>query len=123
MFILLFRNWWDANSFHGTGPLHQMNPIRVKFIRQCIANELKTSHLFETKQMSGLEILDVGCGGGLLSESLARLGANVTAIDPSPSNISVAKSHSMIDTLTQTIKYKNALVGIFLISLIKTSKK
>jgi ubiquinone biosynthesis O-methyltransferase len=63
-----------------------------------------------SNQLKGLKILDVGCGGGILSEALARLGATVTSIDPSPKNIEVASNHSKCDPLTASIKYKCATV-------------
>ena len=62
--------WWDEDSRKGTGPLHAMNPVRISYIREHMGVE-------------GARVLDVGCGGGLAAESLARLGAHVTAVDPS----------------------------------------
>ena len=97
--------WWNAGSTHGTGPLHAMNPVRVSFIRSRLAQELGRAHLPAHEQLRGVEILDVGCGGGLLSESLSRLGAKVVAIDPSPENVAVAQSHSKIDPLTRSTEY------------------
>lgn len=88
-----------------------MNPVRVDFVRQSVAQALNRTHLFESQQLKGLNILDVGCGGGLLSESLARLGANMTSIDPSPENIRVASAHSKNDPLTATINYKQSTIG------------
>jgi 2-polyprenyl-6-hydroxyphenyl methylase/3-demethylubiquinone-9 3-methyltransferase len=70
--------------------------------------------MFEAQQLEGLSILDVGCGGGLLSESLARLGANVTSIDPSPENIKVASKHSSKDPITSKIRYKQTTIGQYL---------
>ena len=88
-----------------------MNPVRVDFVRRSVAEALNRTHLFESQQLKGLNILDVGCGGGLLSESLARLGANMTSIDPAPENIKVASSHSRHDPLTATINYKQSTIG------------
>ncbi len=88
-----------------------MNPVRVDFVRRSVAEALNRTHLFESQQLKGLNILDVGCGGGLLSESLARLGANMTSIDPAPENIKVASSHSRNDPLTATINYKQSTIG------------
>jgi ubiquinone biosynthesis O-methyltransferase len=82
-----------------------MNAARVKFIHSCIGNHKKVG-----KQLSGLRILDVGCGGGLLAESLSRLGAEVTAIDPSKENITVASEHSSVDPLTATITYRQTTI-------------
>lgn len=98
-------DWWNAGSTSGTGPLHAMNPVRVSFIRSRLAQELGRAHLPALEQLRGVEILDVGCGGGLLSESLSRLGAKVVAIDPSPENVAVAQSHGKIDPLTKSIEY------------------
>ena len=77
-----------------------MNPVRVAFVRSRLAESLGRLHLPALEQLRGVEILDVGCGGGLLSEALARLGAKVTSIDPSPENIAVAKKHSQLDPTT-----------------------
>ena len=99
-------DWWDAGSLSGTGPLHAMNPTRVLFIRNCVASKLNKSNLPYHKQIKGLRILDVGCGGGLLSESLARLGAIVTGIDLAQRSIGVAESHSKLDKSTQSINYR-----------------
>lgn len=104
-FSAVGSSWWDSDSKSGTGPLHSMNPIRVNFIRKCLAVENCTSHLYATDQIAGMKILDVGCGGGLLAESLSRLGAQVTAIDPSRENINVASQHSKLDPATQNIEY------------------
>jgi ubiquinone biosynthesis O-methyltransferase len=98
--------WWDSSSNAGVGPLHAMNPVRVQFVRENLAQLHNTEKLSPLRQLKGLEILDIGCGGGLLAESLARLGANVTAIDPSKENIEVARMHSANDPLTSKIDYK-----------------
>lgn len=98
--------WWDSSSNAGVGPLHAMNPVRVQFVRENLAQLHNTEKFSPLRQLKGLEVLDIGCGGGLLAESLARLGANVTAIDPSKENIAVARMHSAKDPLTSKIEYK-----------------
>jgi ubiquinone biosynthesis O-methyltransferase len=94
-----------------------MNPVRVDFIRRQLAFRTSTELLFETDQIRGLRILDVGCGGGLLCESLSRLGAIVTGIDPSAENIAIATKHSQLDPLTSNITYKEATIGMMYIDL------
>ncbi len=81
------EDWWSLN-----GPmraLHRLNPMRVAWIRR-VAGE----HFARSGGLGGLRALDIGCGGGLLAESLARLGATVVAIDPAPGNIAVARRHA-----------------------------
>lgn len=87
-----------------------MNPVRVKFIRHELTEKLGRRDADIEDHIKGLDILDVGCGGGLLSESLARLGANVTGIDPAPINIDVAEWHSKLDASTSSINYLNTTV-------------
>ena len=100
----------DPHSRSGTGPLHSMNPPRVSFIRENDARLRGRADLPPLIQLKDLEVLDVGCGGGILAESLARLGARVTAIDPSEENIRVAESHKAMDSPTSSIAYKNCTI-------------
>jgi len=82
--------WWDP---HGKfKPLHKFNPIRIKYIKENIINHFNTKN--KNKPLSGINILDIGCGGGLLSEPMHRLGANTTGIDASIKNIETAKFHA-----------------------------
>ncbi len=83
--------WWDENG--PFAPLHRLNPVRMKFIRDAVAahHNLKTDTLSPLK---GLKILDIGCGGGLVSEPLARMGATVTGIDADKTAIQVAQEHA-----------------------------
>ena len=82
--------WWDP---HGKfKPLHKFNPIRIKYIKENIVNHFNTKN--KNKPLSGINILDIGCGGGLLSEPMCRLGANITGIDASIKNIKIAKLHA-----------------------------
>ena len=90
-FSRLADEWWDVNGKFK--PLHMFNPIRIEYITDKIKNyfNLKKD---KANFLDGLNILDIGCGGGLISEPLARLGANVTGIDASDKNINVAMLHS-----------------------------
>ena len=82
--------WWDP---HGKfKPLHKFNPIRIKYIKENIIEQFKTRN--KANHLSGINILDIGCGGGLLSEPMYRLGANITGIDASIKNIKIAKLHA-----------------------------
>eukprot|EP00428_Durinskia_dybowskii_P062502 CAMPEP_0170382206 /NCGR_PEP_ID=MMETSP0117_2-20130122/14820_1 /TAXON_ID=400756 /ORGANISM="Durinskia baltica, Strain CSIRO CS-38" /LENGTH=293 /DNA_ID=CAMNT_0010637831 /DNA_START=57 /DNA_END=938 /DNA_ORIENTATION=+ len=109
-FSVIGNDWWDPSSKAGTGPLHDLNPVRVGYVRSGVAEALKRQNVFATQQLKGLKILDVGCGGGLLSESLARLGAHMTSIDPSPENIQVASTHSKLDPITANIDYRQSTI-------------
>jgi 2-polyprenyl-6-hydroxyphenyl methylase/3-demethylubiquinone-9 3-methyltransferase len=83
--------WWDPTGKFR--PLHRLNPVRVRFIRDHLAKRLGRDP--ETPEpLRGLSILDIGCGGGLLAEPLARLGAEVTGIDAAERNIAIARRHA-----------------------------
>lgn len=90
-FEAMAAEWWDLNGKFK--PLHMLNPCRLDYITQQIAGEfdrdLKTDRPF-----AGLRILDIGCGGGLLAEPMARLGADVVGADAAERNIPVAKVHA-----------------------------
>ena len=109
-FAAVGQDWWSSSSNSGTGPLHAMNPVRVSFIREAMAKQLSTQSLPPDAQIRNADILDVGCGGGILSEALARLGANVTSIDPSGENVAVAHAHSRMDPATSSINYQQTTV-------------
>ena len=90
--------------------LHSFNPLRIKLIRDGLAN---TGHqeIKPSKPLTGLNILDVGCGGGILSEPLARIGATVTGIDASKELISLANDHLKLDvSLSNNLKYINTTI-------------
>ncbi len=90
-FSKLANEWWDVNGKFK--PLHMFNPVRIEYILDEITKHFKINRqkkLF----LRNLNILDIGCGGGLISEPMARLGANVTGIDASEKNIKVADLHS-----------------------------
>ena len=100
-FSRLAADWWDAD-----GPmslLHQINPLRLKYCRDSLIRHFALNNA-GFRPLAGLDILDVGCGGGLLSEPLANMGATMTAIDASEQMIAVATAHA--DRRNLTIDYK-----------------
>ncbi|NWV22511.1 COQ3 protein, partial [Origma solitaria] len=104
-FQLLAHKWWDEEGEYAA--LHSMNDIRVPFIRDTLLSMSSNYHL--GNPLSGIKILDVGCGGGLLSEPLGRLGASVTGIDPVEDNIRTADRHKSFDpVLDKRIQYKSS---------------
>jgi len=94
-FSKIAEEWWDPNGKFK--PLHKFNPIRIAYIKDNIIKTLKINQ--KKNPFKKLKILDIGCGGGLLSEPMCRLGAEVTAIDASKKNISVAKLHAKKNNL------------------------
>ena len=90
-FSAMADEWWDPNGKFRA--LHELNPIRLDWIRKTICAENKLDES-ETTPLASLSILDVGCGGGLVAESISGMGANVTAIDASENNIQIAISHA-----------------------------
>tara|TARA_Y100000816_G_scaffold31701_1_gene20270 strand:- start:1778 stop:2506 length:729 start_codon:yes stop_codon:yes gene_type:complete len=102
-FSKLAEEWWDVNGKFK--PLHMFNPVRIEYITENIKKHFKIKD-DKKNFLQGLQILDIGCGGGLISEPMARLGAIVTGIDASEKNISVAKLHSKKNNLK--IKYINS---------------
>jgi len=96
-FARFAQEWWDP---HGKmGVLHRFNPVRLAFIRDAVCRQFgrRAGH---PPCLDGIRILDIGCGGGLLCEPLARLGANVVGADPSPANIKAAQLHAQRVGLT-----------------------
>jgi 2-polyprenyl-6-hydroxyphenyl methylase/3-demethylubiquinone-9 3-methyltransferase len=89
-FSRIAEEWWDpAGKF---APLHRLNPVRLGYIRDRAARHWQRDAL--SAPLNGLSALDIGCGGGLLSEPLARLGAEVTGIDAAERNIATARLHA-----------------------------
>jgi 2-polyprenyl-6-hydroxyphenyl methylase/3-demethylubiquinone-9 3-methyltransferase len=95
--------WWDSQGKFK--PLHHMNPCRLDYIISQIEIEFNRSTI-DKNAFNGINILDIGCGGGLLSEPMARLGANVTGIDAAAKNIPIAQIHAKQSGLD--INYKLA---------------
>ena len=88
-FSKLADEWWDPEGKFK--PLHNFNPVRLRYIKDAITE--KFGNKSEKLPLKNIKILDIGCGGGLLSEPLSRLGAAVTGIDASDRNIKIAKMH------------------------------
>ena len=101
-FSRLADEWWDVKGKFK--PLHMFNPIRIEYILEKIKQHYKMKNE-KPFFLKNLEILDIGCGGGLISEPMARLGGSVTGIDASDKNIKVAQIHSKRNNLK--IKYLN----------------
>jgi 2-polyprenyl-6-hydroxyphenyl methylase/3-demethylubiquinone-9 3-methyltransferase len=105
-FEAIAATWWDE-----AGPmrvLHRFNPVRVAYIRDAACRHFGRDPR-EPLPLRGLSVVDIGCGGGVLSEPLARLGAEVTGLDPAPTNVSVARAHAQaadipVDYRAETIE-------------------
>ena len=89
-FSKIAEEWWNPEGKFK--PLHKFNPIRISYIKENIINTFKLNH--KKTPLKDIKILDIGCGGGLLSEPMCKLGAEVTGIDASNKNIEIAKLHS-----------------------------
>ncbi len=111
-FSRIAEEWWNPQGKFK--PLHKFNPIRISYIKNNIIKDLKLKN--KKNPLKKVKILDVGCGGGLLSEPMNRLGADVVGIDASNQNIKIAKLHAKKNNLK--IKYINSSPENF-----KTQKK
>ncbi|WP_337269256.1 bifunctional 2-polyprenyl-6-hydroxyphenol methylase/3-demethylubiquinol 3-O-methyltransferase UbiG [Oryzifoliimicrobium ureilyticus] len=90
-FSALAAEWWNpAGKFR---PLHKFNPVRLAYIREKASANFGRDQR-DAKPLAGLRVLDIGCGGGLLSEPLARMGADVVGADPSEKNVGIATTHA-----------------------------
>ena len=98
-FSKIAEEWWNPGGKFK--PLHKFNPIRISYIKENIIQNFKLKN--NKKPLEKIKILDIGCGGGLLSEPMRRLGADVVGIDASMTNIKVAKTHAKKNKLN--IKY------------------
>jgi 2-polyprenyl-6-hydroxyphenyl methylase/3-demethylubiquinone-9 3-methyltransferase len=90
-FAALAEEWWDPEGKFR--PLHRLNPVRLAFIRDRLCARFGRDPT-KPRPLAGLKVIDIGCGGGLVAEPLARLGAHVAAIDASERNIGVARTHA-----------------------------
>jgi 2-polyprenyl-6-hydroxyphenyl methylase/3-demethylubiquinone-9 3-methyltransferase len=90
-FDRLARDWWDPKG--PMRPLHRLNPLRLQYIRDEACRRFSRDAR-SARPLEGLTVLDVGCGGGMLSEPMARLGAAATGLDPAPANVAVARLHA-----------------------------
>ena len=99
-FSKIAEEWWNPQGKFK--PLHKFNPIRISYIKENIMSTFKLTN--KEKPLDKVKILDIGCGGGLLSEPMTRLGAKVFGIDASEKNINVAKIHARKNNLK--IDYK-----------------
>jgi 2-polyprenyl-6-hydroxyphenyl methylase / 3-demethylubiquinone-9 3-methyltransferase len=103
-FTAMAETWWDADG--PFRPLHAINPLRIAFIKDAIVEHFAKDPALE-RPLEGLELLDIGCGGGLLSEPMCRLGAETSSIDAGDKNIQIAKIHAEQSRLK--INYRNIL--------------
>jgi ubiquinone biosynthesis O-methyltransferase len=104
-FSAMDQDWWDPKK----NVLIPMNTIRMKYIREMVRQSLvmkEDTNWSSALPLEGYSALDIGCGGGLLSESLARLGATVTGLDPSARLVEAAKQHAALHPRTRTIDYQ-----------------
>ena len=95
-FSRMAEEWWDVEGKFK--PLHKFNPTRIKYIKESVIENFKLQNN-EKLPLNGINLLDIGCGGGLLSEPMCRLGATVTGIDASAKNIEIAKIHAKKNNL------------------------
>ncbi len=124
-FSAMAEKWWDPEG--PMRPLHRLNPVRLAFIKDQICAHFRRDGTGrdpkDPRALDGLAILDIGCGAGLVSEPLARMGATVTGIDPSSENIAVARHHAAEnglaidyrDTTAETLAAKGAAFDVVLI--------
>ncbi|CAH9131213.1 unnamed protein product [Cuscuta epithymum] len=102
-FSAIAETWWDSEG--PFKPLHKMNPTRLAFIRSTLCRHFGRDP-YSPKPFQGLKFVDVGCGGGILSEPLARMGATVMGIDAIDKNIKIARIHADLDPITSSVEYR-----------------
>lgn len=103
-FASLAHEWWDPDGEFSS--LHQINPLRMKYVRDQLCKHFGRDS-DNIRSLEGLSVIDIGCGGGLICEPLARLGAEVTGIDATPEGIKVAANHAT--QMGLNISYQNKL--------------
>jgi 2-polyprenyl-6-hydroxyphenyl methylase/3-demethylubiquinone-9 3-methyltransferase len=104
-FAALSAQWWDPKGKFA--PLHRFNPVRLGFIMDCLCavhNRKRNDHL----PLADLRLLDIGCGGGLIAEPLARLGASVVGIDAARRNVETARHHAALSDLAVDYRHQSA---------------
>lgn len=104
-FQAMADSWWDPEGKFK--PLHKFNPVRIGFVRDCLCQHFGRDPK-TMRPLEGLRLLDIGCGGGLISEPMARLGAQVTAIDAAEGNIKTAMLHAEQHGLTIAYRHSSA---------------
>ncbi|MEZ5856601.1 MAG: bifunctional 2-polyprenyl-6-hydroxyphenol methylase/3-demethylubiquinol 3-O-methyltransferase UbiG [Hyphomicrobiaceae bacterium] len=91
-FARIADEWWDPTGKFA--PLHKLAPARLSYLRNTLARNFEREGENGLRPLTGISVLDIGCGGGLVAEPLARLGAKVTGIDPAVDNIAAAQAHA-----------------------------
>lgn len=109
----LRSDWWSPKSTTGVGLLHQLNPVRVKYIRSHVIAHFNGDD-DDPEPLKRLRVADVGCGGGILSEALCRIGGSMVSVDPGAANIAAAKHHAAQSPTTSTIDYRCCTSGRYL---------
>ncbi len=102
-FSKIADEWWDAEGVFK--PLHKFNPVRISYIKEKVISHYNIKS--KLQPLKNIEMLDIGCGGGLLSEPMCRLGARVTGIDASKKNINVALHHAKKNNLKINYLYSS----------------
>ncbi|MBK8908407.1 MAG: bifunctional 2-polyprenyl-6-hydroxyphenol methylase/3-demethylubiquinol 3-O-methyltransferase UbiG [Rhodospirillales bacterium] len=102
-FAAIADAWWDPDG--DFRPLHRLNPVRIAYVRDHLVRHFSRDPL-SVRPLAGLEVLDIGCGGGIIAEPIRRLGARVTAIDAEQHSIRIAAAHAKLSDLD--IDYRHA---------------